>query len=90
VRLYAGIDIGSCTTKAVVIDQEGNMVGSHVRRSGVNYQEAAREALDIAFGGGGWDGIPVISTGYASTSSLRQRPRSPVMPGGDLPMSPVP
>jgi predicted CoA-substrate-specific enzyme activase len=68
VRLYAGIDIGSCTTKAVVIDQEGNMVGSHVRRSGVNYQEAAREALDIAFGGRGWDSIPIISTGYGRHS----------------------
>jgi predicted CoA-substrate-specific enzyme activase len=68
VRLYAGIDIGSCTTKAVVIDQEGNMVGSHVRRSGVNYQEAAREALDIAFGGRAWDGIPIISTGYGRHS----------------------
>jgi len=68
VRLYAGIDIGSCTTKAVVIDQEGNMVGSHVRRSGVNYHEAAREALDIAFGGRVWDGIPIISTGYGRHS----------------------
>lgn len=67
-RLYAGIDIGSCTTKAVVIDQEGNMVGSHVRRSGVNYQEAAREVLDIAFGGRGWDDIPIISTGYGRHS----------------------
>jgi activator of 2-hydroxyglutaryl-CoA dehydratase len=63
VKLYAGIDVGSCTTKAVVIDQEDNMVGSHVRRSGVDYQNAAREALGIALDGRGWDDIPIVSTG---------------------------
>lgn len=67
-RIYAGIDIGSCTTKAVVIDQEGNMVGSHVRRSGVDYRSVAREVLDIALGGRGWDDIPIVSTGYGRHS----------------------
>ena len=67
-RIYAGIDIGSCTTKAVVIDQKGNMVGSHVRRSGVDYQNVAREALDIALGGRGWNDIPIVSTGYGRHS----------------------
>ncbi len=62
--IYAGIDIGSCTTKAVVIDREGNMVGSYVRRSGIDYVGAAREALDIALGGRAADGMPIVSTGY--------------------------
>jgi predicted CoA-substrate-specific enzyme activase len=62
--LYAGIDIGSCTTKAVVIDQEGNMVGSDVRRSGVNYQKVAGEVLDSALGSREWADIPIVSTGY--------------------------
>jgi predicted CoA-substrate-specific enzyme activase len=68
VKIYAGIDVGSCTTKAVVIDQEDNMVGSHVRRSGVDYQSAATESLEIALGGGGWDSIPIVSTGYGRHS----------------------
>jgi predicted CoA-substrate-specific enzyme activase len=68
VKIYAGIDVGSCTTKAVVIDQKDNVVGSHVRRSGVDYQGAATEALDIALGGKGRDGMPIISTGYGRHS----------------------
>jgi len=68
VKIYAGIDVGSCTTKAVVIDQEDNVVGSHVRRSGVDYQSAATESLEIALGGKGWDGIPIVSTGYGRHS----------------------
>ncbi|MFH1623792.1 MAG: BadF/BadG/BcrA/BcrD ATPase family protein, partial [Pseudomonadota bacterium] len=67
-RIYAGIDIGSCTTKAVVIDQEGKMVGSHVCRSGVDYQNVAREVLNIALKGRGWDDIPIVSTGYGRHS----------------------
>ena len=67
-KIYAGIDVGSCTTKAVVIDEEDNMVGSHVRRSGVDYQSAATESLKIALGGKGWDGIPIVSTGYGRHS----------------------
>lgn len=62
--IYAGIDIGSCTTKAVVIDQEDNIVGSHVRRSGVDYQSVSREVLDIALEGRAWDNIPIVATGY--------------------------
>jgi (R)-2-hydroxyacyl-CoA dehydratese activating ATPase len=68
VKVYAGIDVGSCTTKAVVIDEEDNMVGSHVRRSGVDYQNAARESLDIALGGKEWGDIPIVSTGYGRHS----------------------
>ncbi|MFC2010055.1 acyl-CoA dehydratase activase [Chloroflexota bacterium] len=62
--LYAGIDIGSCTTKAVVVDREGNMAGSHVCRSGVDYEKAAREALDTALDGRKLAEAPIISTGY--------------------------
>ena len=67
-KKYAGIDVGSCTTKAVVIDQEDNMLGSHVRRSGVDYQSAATESLEVALGGEGWDGVPIVSTGYGRHS----------------------
>ena len=63
-KIYAGIDIGSCTTKAVVIDENANIIGSHVRRSGIDYKTVARESLDIALGGRGIEGVPVVSTGY--------------------------
>ena len=45
-KIYAGIDIGSCTTKAVVIDEQGNVIGSDVRRSGIDYSTVARESLE--------------------------------------------
>ncbi len=67
-NLYAGIDIGSCTTKAVVIDGDSNMLGSHVLRSGFDYQQAAREALDKALGGRDGKDMPVVSTGYGRRS----------------------
>ena len=63
-KIYAGIDIGSCTTKAVVIDEDANIIGSHVRRSGIDYKTVARESLDIALGGRGIDGVPIVATGY--------------------------
>ncbi|HJX02952.1 MAG TPA: acyl-CoA dehydratase activase [Dehalococcoidia bacterium] len=63
-KLYAGIDIGSCTTKAVVIDDACQITGSHVRRSGVDYNLAAGESLQIALGGRSAEGIPIVTTGY--------------------------
>jgi predicted CoA-substrate-specific enzyme activase len=64
VKIYAGIDIGSCTTKAVVIDENANIIGSHVRRSGIDYKTVAMESLDIALGGRVIDGVPIVATGY--------------------------
>ena len=62
--LFAGVDLGSCTTKAVIIDEQGTFVGSYVCRSGVDYQKVAREVLSAAMGGRDWQGIPIVSTGY--------------------------
>ncbi len=62
-KTYAGIDIGSCTTKAVVIDADTNILGSHVLRSGVDYLAVAHEALDAALGKDR-NGTPVVATGY--------------------------
>jgi activator of 2-hydroxyglutaryl-CoA dehydratase len=64
VKIYAGIDIGSCTTKAVVIDEQGNLLGSDVRRSGIDYKTVARESLETALTGKSMEGVPVVSTGY--------------------------
>jgi predicted CoA-substrate-specific enzyme activase len=63
-KMYAGIDIGSSTTKSVVIDQAGNILGSDVRRSGIDYQTVAAESLKTALAGREPEGIPIVSTGY--------------------------
>jgi predicted CoA-substrate-specific enzyme activase len=64
-RFFAGLDIGSCTTKAVVINEDAEITGSYVCRSGIDYLKSAKEALskavkdisdnDVAF---------IVSTGY--------------------------
>jgi predicted CoA-substrate-specific enzyme activase len=46
--MYAGIDIGATTTKAVVIDANKKVLGRFVRRSGTDLTLAATEALDRA------------------------------------------
>ena len=63
-KKYAGIDIGSCTTKAVVIDENANIIGSHVRRSGIDYKTVAWQSLDIALGDKSMEGVPIVATGY--------------------------
>jgi (R)-2-hydroxyacyl-CoA dehydratese activating ATPase len=68
VDIYAGIDIGSCTTKAVVIDSSSNIIGSHVLRSGVDYKAAATTALQAALDGRSPDGVPMVATGYGRHS----------------------
>jgi len=67
-NIYLGIDIGSCTTKVVAINQQGDVTASHVRRSGVDYQAVVKEALNAALGYNCWNGIPIVSTGYGRHS----------------------
>lgn len=66
IDIYAGIDVGSCNTKAVVIDNNGNIIGAHVCRSGIDYRMAAKEALDKAIGNINIkpNGIRIVATGY--------------------------
>ncbi len=47
-NVFAGIDIGATTTKAVVIDASNMVLGRFVRRSGTDLTAAATEALDQA------------------------------------------
>jgi predicted CoA-substrate-specific enzyme activase len=46
--MFAGIDVGTTTTKAVVIDGQKNILGRFVRRSGTDLMFSARHALDEA------------------------------------------
>ncbi len=71
VRFAAGVDVGSCTTKAVIVDDEPKIVGSHVMYSGTDFQSASEAAWDKALKDAGiesGDGIPVVSTGYGRKS----------------------
>jgi len=67
-KLFAGIDIGSCTTKAVVIDEEAKVTGSHVCRSGIDYQKSARETLKSALGEKSGNKVDIVATGYGRHS----------------------
>ncbi|MGC8603476.1 MAG: acyl-CoA dehydratase activase, partial [Desulfomonilaceae bacterium] len=66
-----GIDVGSCTTKSVIVDKNGNILSSHVLYSGTDFEGASamawKETLALA------DiqptqRISVFSTGYGRNS----------------------
>ncbi len=67
-KLYAGIDLGSCTTKAVVIDEQDNILGSHVLRSGVDYKGVSEQVLTVALNGRERKNLSVVATGYGRHS----------------------
>lgn len=70
---YAGIDVGSTTTKAVIVDAEGRLRAASVGRSGADFARAAERALEEALG---IAGIPrsrigrIVSTGYGRRNVL--------------------
>jgi predicted CoA-substrate-specific enzyme activase len=47
-ELFAGVDVGTTTTKAVIINAEKQVIGSFVRRTGADLAEAAITALEEA------------------------------------------
>ncbi len=47
-RTFAGIDVGTTTTKAVIIDADRNLLGRAVRRSGADLTLAATRAFEDA------------------------------------------
>lgn len=66
-KLYAGIDIGSLTTKAVIVDQNEEVLSSHVVFTGYKGVEAAQEALDLAIKRAGYQREQIqgiVATGY--------------------------
>jgi (R)-2-hydroxyacyl-CoA dehydratese activating ATPase len=65
--MFAGVDVGTTTTKAVVIDTEKNILGRFVRRSGIDLVYSAKAALDEALAEArlGADSIrAIVATGY--------------------------
>ena len=47
-RAFAGIDVGTTTTKAVIVNANGEVLGSFVRRSGTDLASAATAAFEEA------------------------------------------
>lgn len=66
-----GLDCGTATTKAVIIDGTARILGSHVRRSGANLLESAETALDEALKDAGLqreDVEMIVATGFGRRS----------------------
>ena len=65
--LYCGVDVGASSTKLVLLDQDREVRGRSIRRSGVDYAATARACLDEAIDAAGADVSRVsrtVSTGY--------------------------
>ena len=65
--VFCGVDVGAASTKVVLMDVDGKMLGSHVRKSGVDYQIAACDCLEKALVMAGLKPDAVngtIATGY--------------------------
>jgi len=64
---YAGIDSGTWTTKAVIVDEEARVVGARVVRTAADLAAAAQDAFDGALGAAGMqagDCHSVWATGF--------------------------
>jgi predicted CoA-substrate-specific enzyme activase len=64
---FAGVDIGACTTKAIIINGDKDILGSWVIDSGADFEAAAEGAFEKAKAGAkltASDRPAVISTGY--------------------------
>ena len=63
----AGVDVGSTQTKAVVIDEQGRIVGRALTMTGANVTKAAEDAFGEALNDakvGGFEVEYVVGTGY--------------------------
>lgn len=69
--LFGGIDVGSCTTKAVIIDKTGTILGAAVEYTATDFEKAADETWEICLREAGVnksDIKAVVSTGYGRNS----------------------
>jgi (R)-2-hydroxyacyl-CoA dehydratese activating ATPase len=64
--IYAGVDIGSVTTKAVLIDDEGSVVGFFKQPTAFDRQKSGKTCLAAVLAQAGDDIRPgfIVSTGY--------------------------
>ncbi len=61
-----GLDVGSTTTKGVIINQNGEVVASYLRQTGASVSAAVQEVIATLREKSGTDleRVPVVSTGY--------------------------
>lgn len=65
--VYAGVDVGASRTKTAIINAEGRLIGSSVRKSGTNYTEASQVSVQEALAEASAeekDIVRAVSTGY--------------------------
>lgn len=70
-KFAGGVDVGSCTTKAVIVDHESRLLASRVIYSGTDFHAASRQAWEECLGKAGLksgDVSSVVSTGYGRKS----------------------
>jgi predicted CoA-substrate-specific enzyme activase len=65
--LIAGIDVGSGTTKCVLVDPEGTVRGRGLLKTKADFEKVAREAFDAALEDAG---LPAEEVGYVATTGL--------------------
>lgn len=66
-KVFAGIDVGSATTKVVLINDRKEVLADDVRRSGIDFNETSKNSLDAAMKKAGVDKGAIaytVSTGY--------------------------
>lgn len=64
---FGGVDIGASNTKAALIDGAGNVLASDVRKTGVDFEACAKEAMGAALAAcnlGYSDLARIFATGY--------------------------
>lgn len=65
--LFGGIDIGASATKVALINSERRLLGSDIRKTGVNFEACAHEAMEAAMTSCGLshaDLARIFATGY--------------------------
>jgi predicted CoA-substrate-specific enzyme activase len=70
-ELAGGVDVGSCTTKAVILNRQKQILGSSVLYSGTDFQDASDQAWNECLRQAGInseDVADVVSTGYGRKS----------------------
>lgn len=65
--VFGGVDVGASATKAAIVDEERRILASDVRKTGVDFEICAREAMDAALASCGLshpEMTSIFSTGY--------------------------
>jgi (R)-2-hydroxyacyl-CoA dehydratese activating ATPase len=66
-NIFGGIDIGASATKVALVDVEHKLLASDIRKTGINFENSAQEAMDSALASCGLsrpDLSRVYATGY--------------------------